>query len=136
MARRPRLARLLLVTVPVLALAGCAGSAGPPAPEPLYGDLSATDAATADEAMQRALETLVSGTMTSWSDPDSYVVGSFMPLRTFRTTGGLYCRAFEETIAIKGAVDRYQLVGCRSPDGTWRPAVTPGDKGTTLAAGG
>jgi hypothetical protein len=128
------LAQVLLAATPWLVLAGCVRATAP-TPAPLSSELTTADAATADQAMQRALETLVSGTMTSWSDPDQYVVGTIMPLRTFRTASGLYCREFEESISIRGAVDRYQLVGCRSPAGTWRPAATPGDKGTTLAAG-
>ena len=136
MARSPKLARLVLAAALGLAPAGCAGSASRPAPEPLYRELTTADAATADRAMQRALETLVSGTMTSWSDPDRYVVGTVMPLRTFRTTSGLFCREVEELISIRGAVDRYQLVGCRFPDGVWRPAVTPPGRSAIVAAGG
>ena len=101
----------------------------------MSGTLTSADAATADEAMQRALETLVSGNMTSWSDPDRYVVGTVMPLRTFKATSGLYCRELEETLSIRGAVDRYQLVGCRSPDGTWRLAETPTENGASVASG-
>ena len=80
--------------------------------------------------MQRALETLVSGTMTSWSDPDRYVVGTVMPLRTFKTAGGLDCRELEETISIKGCgrplparrlpLARRHLAPCRDLDDRWR----------------
>ncbi len=136
MGRDPKLARLALAASLGLALPGCAGAPSGPAPEPLYRELTGADARTADRARQRGLETLVSGTMTSWSDPDRFASGTVMPLRTFRTTSGLFCREFEELIAIKGAVDRYRLVGCRSPDGVWRPAVTPAGGATRVAAGG
>ncbi len=134
MVRRRKLKQILLAAIPGLALAGCAGSTAPK-PAPLSSELTAADAATADQAMQRALETLVSGTMTSWSDPDRYVVGTVMPLRTFKTAGGLYCRELEESISIKGSADRYQLVACRSPDGTWRPAETSTTDGARVASG-
>ncbi len=136
MAGCGRLARLLLVAMPGLVPAACAGSGAPAAPAPLSGTLTTADAATADQAMQRALETLESGTMTSWSDPERYVVGSVMPLRTFRTASGLYCRELEETLSIRGAVDRYRLVGCRMNDGTWRPVETSTADGARLASGG
>ncbi len=116
-----------------LAAAGCTGSV--PAPQPLYAKLPKADAANADGVLQYALEALTSGATASWSDPEHNASGAVTPLRTFRTKGGLYCREVEELISLEGAADSYRLVGCRYPDGVWRPAVTQESRTATLATG-
>jgi surface antigen len=82
--------------------------------------LDAADQRRAQEAATRALETAPSGRAVAWQNPDSGNAGTVMPTRTYQTSGGQYCREYQQTITISG--ERHQTYGtaCRQPDGTWR----------------
>jgi surface antigen len=70
-------------------------------------------------ARQEALETLPSHDALEWSAPDGGVRGRIVPLRSFRTGDGRFCREFVEEVASADAVDRFTDVRCRTAQGRW-----------------
>lgn len=72
------------------------------------------------EARSSALERKISGTEVSWTNPDSGNFGTMIPVKTWRTKTGRYCREFEESITIDGAVNVERGVACRTEDGKWK----------------
>ncbi len=72
------------------------------------------------EARTSALEGKISGTEVSWTNPDSGNFGTMIPVKTWRTKTGQYCREFEESITIDGAINVERGVACRTEDGKWK----------------
>ncbi len=72
-----------------------------------------------DDSFQKALEFNRSGVPVRWTDPGSGVSGEVVPLGTFRTGDGLYCRRYRQTILSRGMERRYYGLACRI-DGKWR----------------
>lgn len=105
------IANLLLVTPPMAAHGG-AGDA--------YAALAERDRGRAAKAVQRTLETHRSGVQFHWGE-GSRARGSVVPLRTFKSVSGHYCREFRELIVVDGGprIER-QAVACRDGDGVWR----------------
>lgn len=67
--------------------------------------------------LSRALETGPSGQRLSWERPELGLRGQVMPVRTYQTEGGIYCREFvEERLT---ATERISLQGiaCRTDTG-------------------
>ena len=75
---------------------------------------------SADDTFQSALENNKSGTASTWHNPDEGQSGSTMPLKTFQTADGVYCREFQQTIIIDGKPQQGYGTACRQPDGTWQ----------------
>ncbi|MBF0250638.1 MAG: glycine zipper 2TM domain-containing protein [Alphaproteobacteria bacterium] len=69
---------------------------------------------------QASLEHTRSGSVSTWSNPDSGHSGSVTPTRTFQKTDGTYCRDFTQTVDIDGQRQNATGTACRQPDGTWR----------------
>jgi surface antigen len=77
---------------------------------------------TYEPAIQYALEYLTSGIATS-----SVVNGTevaVMPMRTWKSVSGNYCRQYELTITKPSAApDRAELTRCRDSDGKWKKVM-------------
>lgn len=73
-----------------------------------------------ESVLQNALETLASGTIEAWSSPDGAYGGTVMPLRTFKTTRGLFCRDYLVTVTAADRTGRYQRTACRLKPGAWQ----------------
>jgi surface antigen len=82
--------------------------------------MDAADRRAANEAAARALETVPSGSTTSWRNPDSGNSGSITPTHTYQTAGGQYCREYQQTITVGGQQEKSYGTACRQPDGSWR----------------
>ena len=65
-----------------------------------------------------ALEKMRSGSVSSWTNPDSGNSGTVTPMRTFKTASG-YCREFQQKVIVGGKEQDAHGTACRKPDGTW-----------------
>ncbi len=87
---------------------------------PIYAEPLNSSNRLADTAsFQYALENNRSGTATAWRNPDTAAGGSTVPVRTYQTATGTYCREFQQTIIIDGRQERGYGTACRQPDGHW-----------------
>lgn len=87
----------------------------------VYGaTLGGSDRLAAADSFQHALEDNRSGTSTSWHNPDGDNSGTTMPIRTFQTADGVYCREFQQTIIIDDQPQEGYGTACRQPDGSWQ----------------
>lgn len=80
---------------------------------------SASSASAVEETVQYALEKLTSGI------PAAAVVGGtkvvVLPIRTWKSVSGHYCRRFELTVTEPGtAPNRTEGTRCRDSDGIWK----------------
>ena len=71
------------------------------------------------QAQQQASAAPVGETIV-WSNPDSGNSGSVTTLRDGTSTGGRYCREFQQTVVVGGQVQDSYGVACRQPDGSWQ----------------
>lgn len=72
------------------------------------------------ETTQGALETGVSGTASTWYNPDSGNRGSVTPQPSYENINGDYCREYQQTVTIGGEQETAYGTACRMPDGTWK----------------
>jgi surface antigen len=93
-------------------LGGLAGGA-------LGSALDAQDRRIAAQNSQSTLETVPSGTTTTWRNPDSGNAGTFTPTRTYENNSGQYCREYQQTIIVGGKEEKSYGTACRQPDGSW-----------------
>lgn len=104
-------------------VAGCSPSAslGPEiGPNDL---LTAQDQKMARGAFQNALETSVSGKGVTWRNTATGASGSVTPVKTWKTSAGVYCRAYRENIRLaSGQSQALSGTACRSKAGTWQTA--------------
>ncbi|MFQ5565910.1 MAG: hypothetical protein ACE5EU_06065 [Paracoccaceae bacterium] len=72
-----------------------------------------------EQAVQYSLEHLVSGASTEFlADGDKVTV---MPVRSWKSVSGHYCRQFETTFAnATAAAGRIVSIRCRDDDGVWK----------------
>lgn len=70
-----------------------------------------------EQILSNALETQVSGTRVAWQNGGS---GAIVPVRTFRTRSGQYCREFQITRLAQGAPVSEGGIACRQNDGVWK----------------
>ena len=82
------------------------------------------DAPTLDSAraaVQRALESRASGEAERWR-VGGVASGHVVPLRTWQTTTGHWCREFTEHLVLAdGRRQTVNGVHCRMPNGSWEP---------------
>lgn len=78
------------------------------------------DAQVMLRARDNVLEKELSGTEVSWVNPDSGNFGKTLPVQTWRTETGRYCREFQESITVDGATTVEHGVACRLDDGSWK----------------
>lgn len=118
---RPRAARVpvaLAASLAALAVGLAVGAAAPWAPAGA-GDADAVRAA----ALQQSLEGRPSGVPWSWIDDASGETGRVVPVSSYRSESGRFCREFEEVRVVDGASRREAGVACRGEDGRWRVRV-------------
>jgi surface antigen len=82
--------------------------------------LDRADRQAMERTTQSSLETAPSGTATSWRNPDSGNYGTVTPQPAYQTSGGEYCREYQQTIVVGGETQSAYGTACRQPDGTWR----------------
>lgn len=76
---------------------------------------------------EKALETKVSGEALAWTNPDSGSRGRIEPVRTFKASGGQWCREYREVVELQSGpsvTERLRGVACREGDGVWRTRLS------------
>jgi surface antigen len=81
--------------------------------------LGDSDLSLAHQSRERALEYAPSGLPVSWRNPGTGDSGSYVAQRAFATNAGQYCRAFRQTVTVKGETREDRGTACRGTDGTW-----------------
>jgi len=92
-----------------------------PAPRPMvWHGATPRDRELMERMTQQALERSRSGTVSTWTDPDTGHGGSAVPVETWQASDGTYCREYRQTIRIGGQVTEGYGTACRQPDGRWQ----------------
>lgn len=98
-------------------LSGCAS-----APKPsgdAYADLSGNDLRLAAATMQKALEAGPDGKRVDWANAATGRSGAVKPLRTYVSSGGYFCRGYEEELRHGERSERFRHDACRNERGVW-----------------
>jgi surface antigen len=82
--------------------------------------LDRADLAYSQRSMQQGLETAPVNRRTAWNNPDTGASGTVTPTRTFQSSGGQYCREFQQTITVGAQTEEGYGTACRQPDGSWK----------------
>ncbi len=83
--------------------------------------LRETDRAVVARTVNDALEKQLSGTAVEWRNPDSGAHGTVIPVRTYRSESGKWCREYTAVaITRDGARETRRAVACREGDGMWK----------------
>lgn len=82
--------------------------------------LDRADQMYAAQTTQGALESNKTGTVSTWTNPDSGHSGTVTPVRTFQDAQGQNCREFQQTVTIGGKTESAYGTACRQPDGSWK----------------
>jgi len=82
--------------------------------------LDRADLAYMQQSAQTTLETVPSQQSGSWVNPDSGHSGTITPTRTYQTSGGQYCREYQQTVTINGNEQQAYGTACRQTDGSWK----------------
>ena len=77
------------------------------------------DKMKAGQAQQQAAAAPVGETI-AWNNPDTGNSGSVTTLRDGTSTGGRYCREFQQTVVVGGQAQDSYGMACRQPDGSWQ----------------
>ena len=72
------------------------------------------------QTASQALETNVSGTASTWINPDTGHSGTVTPVQTYQAPSGQYCREYQQTITVGGRTEEAYGTACRQPDGSWQ----------------
>jgi surface antigen len=59
------------------------------------------------------------GQSINWNNPNTGNSGTVTPTRDGTSSGGEYCREFQQTVMIGGRQEQAFGVACRRPDGSW-----------------
>ena len=88
--------------------------------ENLFHQLDEPALRLARQTVQDALEHKQKGAPTYWSVP-GVARGAVIPLRTWRSKSGHWCRSFEENLQLAdGRRHTGKSIRCRSDDGRWK----------------
>jgi surface antigen len=82
--------------------------------------LDAADQQAMTRTTQTALETAQPNQPLPWQGGQNGHYGTVVPGQYYQTTGGQYCREFQQSITIGGETQQGYGKACRQPDGTWR----------------
>lgn len=82
--------------------------------------LDKADAAMAESASQRALETSQPGQSLPWKNPNTGNYGTVTPSNYYQNADGQYCREFTQKITVGGRTEQGHGTACRQPDGSWQ----------------
>ncbi len=85
----------------------------------IYAELDSGDATAAVDLMRRTLESELSWRVANWKSRATGFGGSITPVRTFRTTDGIFCREYRESVATTKRVVAELAVACRDPAVGW-----------------
>ena len=85
----------------------------------IYAELDSGDANAAVDLMRRTLESELSWRVANWKSRATGYGGSITPVRTFRTTEGVFCREYRESVATTKRVVAELAVACRDPALGW-----------------
>lgn len=86
----------------------------------LFRDLDYPSLEAARNAVQSALEGRAQGEAERWS-VRGVAKGAVVPIRTWKSQSGHWCREFEETLQLSdGREQKTRAVRCRSSDGRWK----------------
>ncbi len=80
--------------------------------------------AARDQAVGLALETLPNGRSVPWTARGG-VGGVIMPVETYVSADGTYCRSYVLSLTRDGVTDERQEIACRHGAGDWRPEGMP-----------
>ena len=72
------------------------------------------------QAQHDALEKGVSGSSTTWENPDSGNSGEIVPQPAYQQADGIYCREFQQIIMVGAEIQAAFGIACRQPDGSWK----------------
>lgn len=82
--------------------------------------LDRADRLAMQRTTQNTLETGRSRQQVSWRNPDTGHYGTVTPQPAYQTSGGGYCREYQQTVTIGGRTEQAFGTACRQPDGTWK----------------
>jgi anti-sigma factor RsiW len=79
--------------------------------------------ASLEAALQQALESTVSGESLPWlAADDGLATGSVRPVRTYKSTGGQWCREYRIEVTVDGEARSERGIACRSAPTDATPA--------------
>ena len=81
--------------------------------------LDAADRGYSEKATYNAHQAPVGETIT-WRNPDSGNYGTVTPTRDGYSSGGAYCREYQQTVYVGGKKESAFGRACRQPDGSWK----------------
>ncbi len=82
--------------------------------------LDRADRLAMQQTYNSALETGRTNQTSTWRNPDSGHSGTVTPIKTYQTSGGQYCREYQQTVNIGGRTEKAYGTACRQPDGSWK----------------
>ena len=82
--------------------------------------LDRADQMAMQQNAQYSLEHAPTNTSTAWRNPDTGNSGELMPVETYRSKGGEYCREYRQKVRIGGEIQQAYGTACRQPDGSWK----------------
>lgn len=82
--------------------------------------LDRADRLAMQQTTNSALETGRINQTSTWRNPDTGHYGTVTPVKTYQTSGGQYCREYQQTVNIGGRTEQAYGTACRQPDGTWK----------------
>lgn len=74
-------------------------------------------------ALHSSLERQVSGEKLAWRNPESGALGEVIPVRTFKSASGRWCREYESRVERDGTTETERGIACREATGDWRRRV-------------
>jgi surface antigen len=81
--------------------------------------LNKSDLSTLNNGFQYAMENAGDHQATDWLNSATGLSGSTIPFRTYRTAHGQYCREYQASVKINGAIQQSFGTACRQADGHW-----------------
>lgn len=86
-----------------------------------------------DNNAKKALDYALDGKVSNWLNPETGNSGIFIPINTFLTADGRFCRSYRSTLAIKKAENQVGVVAhqhgtaCQKEGGFWQLANNAGN---------
>ncbi|MDJ0946573.1 MAG: RT0821/Lpp0805 family surface protein [Kiloniellales bacterium] len=80
----------------------------------------AQDLQLLEQAIGQALEKHLSGQVVEWRNPTSGSRGQVVPVRTFRSEQGQWCREYREALISESGEEVRYGIACRNAGGEWR----------------
>ncbi len=82
--------------------------------------LDQADKLAMERNAQYALEHTPTNTSTPWRNPDTGNSGKIIPIETYKSKTGDYCREYQQTVWIGGNEQQAYGTACRNADGSWK----------------